>query len=189
MIICFEGVSCAGKSTLISKINLCLVGTVVIPELPSDFARHKNLDDFCRYNDERKCKASSSYPLGKIVLQDRGHASTLAYNYIQYRLGISTEYTKTLSWYYKSLLENRLIKPDLYIFIKADKRTVIKRAKSLNRFKQTIAWYSDPDLGNDFYEYFFQICEPDVPVIEIDASKNLKTKVADTLLGIKNYAT
>lgn len=189
MIIYFEGVSCAGKSTLINEISNRIANSVVIPELPNNFAKHKNLDDFCRVNDERKCVESSLYSSRSIVLQDRGYASTLAYNYIQYKLGISTEYIKTLRWYFAGLLNKKLIKPDLYIFINVDKKTVLNRAKLVSRFKQTIAWYSDPDLGNKFYRYFFNMCEPDVPVVEIDGSKSLKEKAVDTLKGIFKYAT
>lgn len=168
MIVYFEGVSCSGKTSLLEAVRKIRQDVVVISELPADFQNQKDLDNFCRHNDERKCQAVKLAGKDKIVLVDRGYASTLAYNFIQYKLITSDEYLTTLRWYLEGILTKKLVKPDLYIFLSIDKNTALKRARLLNKLDTGIAWYSDPELGNSFYRFFFSILEPEVPLVEID---------------------
>lgn len=186
MVIYFEGISCAGKSTIIEALKAKLEGSVSISELPDDYKKHKNLDDFCRYNDERKSQtALKMAKTNKTVLVDRGYASTMVYNYIQYQQGLSSEYLKSLNWYIKNI-DKKLQKPDLYVYIKIKDKTAIKRAKKLNRFSKTIAWYNNPQIGSGFYESFFKMFEPDVPLIEIDGDLPLDVGVRAVLKYLKN---
>ncbi len=187
MIIYFEGISCAGKSTIIDALKSKLPAAVSISELPDDYKKHKNLDDFCRYNDERKSRTAKK--LSKetpVVLVDRGYASTMVYNFIQYQLGLSSEYIKTLKWYVENI-GRKLLKPDLYVYIKIKDKTAIKRAKSLNRFSKTIAWYNNPKIGSEFYESFFKMFEPEVPLIVIDGDLPLTIGVKEVLQYLKKH--
>jgi len=168
MKIYFEGVSCSGKSTLIKTIEQSRRGIISISELPDDYKKHEDLDNFCRYNDERKCLIANEKSKMSIVLVDRGYASTLAYNYIQLKLSLSQEYFKTLDWYLEGIKNGKLLKPDFYVLLSVDKKTAINRAKKLNRFCKTIAWYNNPLIGNNFYKYFFSLLEPDIPLLSLD---------------------
>lgn len=177
MIIYFEGLSCSGKTTLINKLHESFSESVIIPELPTDFYSHADLDDFCRHNDERKCSDAQKNRHKNLVFVDRAYPSTLAYNFIQYKLGISNEYFNTLMWYMDRRLRNIIFPPDLYVYLYADERLIIKRAKNLNRFAKTIAWYSDPEIGCQFYEHFFKLLEPNIPLLEINGSSPIENQI------------
>ena len=174
----FEGVSCAGKTFLIEAIkNSNPKKIFVVPELPVEYGKIKNVNEFCRNNDERKCKVAGEQSKKGVVLVDRGYLSTLAYNYIQYKLGISQEYQKTISWYIKKTACEKLVKPDLYVFININRSLAIKRAKKLNRFNKSIAWYRDPTIANTYYKNFFDMFEQQVPLLEFNGEENLETMV------------
>lgn len=178
MVIYFEGVSCAGKTSLIGALKKVYPKSVSLSELPDDYNKHKKLDDFCRYNDERKCQeAKRLSKKHSLVMVDRGYASTLVYNFIQFQKRLSDEYLKSIDWLINKIAVKELLRPDLYVFIKIDKITAINRAKQLNRFSKAIAWYTDPDLGNEFYESFFKIIEPSVPVLKLDGTKSTRSQV------------
>lgn len=178
MIIYVEGISCAGKTSFIDCAKMTFTKSISISELPDDYKKHKNLDDFCRYNDERKCKVARKLERkNEMVFVDRGYASTLVYNYIQYKQGASDEYLKSIKWYCDGISNSKLLKPDVYVFIELDGKTAIKRAKVLNRFNTDIAWYTDPEIGNEFYESFFKMLEPEVPLLIIDGKTPLNAKV------------
>lgn len=176
MIVYFEGLSCAGKTTLIDYINSNTDNKVqVIKELPVDYSKIKDIDNFCRKNDEIKSKEAFIRSKKNTVLVDRGYASTLAYNYIQYKTGISKEYLKSLKWYFNCILANKLIKPDLYVYIDIETKEVKKRAMRLNKFNNNIAWYTKPLIATKFYDMFFKYFEPEIPILKLKAS--IPTKV------------
>lgn len=172
MIIYFEGLSCAGKTTLIDYISANTDEKIhTIKELPVDYSQITDIDNFCRENDEIKCNEANSKTKNKIVLVDRGYVSTLAYNYIQYKLDVSREYIKSLAWYFNGIVNKKLIKPDLYVFINLDQNKVESRAKKLNKFNKNIAWYASPKIGDDYYHNFFKTIEPEVPLLELDGTR------------------
>lgn len=177
MIIFFEGLSCCGKTTLIKKLQEVFAESIAIPELPVNFYERADLDDFCRRNDERKCLEARKYANNQLVFVDRGYASTLTYNFIQFQLGISQEYIDTLEWYMKGKINRVLLPPDCYVYLYVDKDLILERSKKLNRFAKNIAWYTDPEIGSRFYEGFFEIFEPDIPLLKIDGSLTLEIQV------------
>lgn len=177
MIIYFEGLSCAGKTTLINYLKSNSDNKVsVIDELPIDYSKIKDVDNFCRKNDEIKSKNAHRKSRHSIVLVDRGYASTLAYNYIQHQIGVSNEYLKSLKWYFDRILNNRLVKPDMYVYIDIETKDVEKRAKKLNKFNENIAWYSKPEIGRKFYYMFFKYFEPEIPLLRLNANMATKTQ-------------
>lgn len=179
MIIYFEGNSCAGKTYLIDKIRENPQQKIhCINELPIDYRTIKDPDNFCRNNDERKCFEALKNSNKSIVLVDRGYLSTLAYNYIQYKMGLSKEYLKSINWYCKNITTKKLIKPDLYVYLYLDKKTAISRAKNLNRFSKSIAWYSEPEIGNQYCKTFFNLLEPEVPLLWLNSKDNVEKMVA-----------
>jgi thymidylate kinase len=179
MILYIEGISCAGKTSFIDRAKERFKSAVSISELPDDYKKHSNLDDFCRYNDERKCRVARKLEKENgIVLVDRGYASTLAYSYIQFKQNTSLEYLKSIRWYCNGISNNKLLRPDMYVFIEVDGETAIERAKRLNRFNTNIAWYTNPEIGNEFYHSFFRILEPEVPLLVIDGKTPQSKKVS-----------
>lgn len=177
MIIYFEGISCAGKSHLIENLKKdSKVPLYNVEELPMEYSKITNIDDFCRENDERKSETALAQSKDHLVFVDRGYASTLAYSYIQYANKSSDEYIKSLAWYKKQISNDKLRKPDLYVYIKLDPETAIERAKKLNRFSTSIAWYTNPGLGNEFYDYFFKFVEPEVPLLVLDGNLSVEDK-------------
>lgn len=172
MIIYFEGLACAGKTTLVNYLAEHMVDVASVPELPKNYLElGKITNDFCRSNDERKCteairlNKSHSY-----VLVDRCYASTLVYNYIQHHAGIPNEYVTTLNWFKSGTVTDKLVKPDLYIYLSLDSETSLKRAKTLNRMSTKYAWFIDPQTGINAYDFFFRFLEPDVPFLKISAN-------------------
>lgn len=178
MIIYFEGLSCAGKSTLINYLQESSEFVLAIPELPLKLLNHKKITtSFCRLNDQRKClKAKESDQENRLTLVDRGYLSTIVYSYIQYQNKEDNEYLENLTWYMKNIHNGKLKKPHVYVYIYIDKETALQRSKQLNRFTKKFAWYIDPQSAIDCYSYFFKYIEPDVPLILIDGTQDIVTQ-------------
>lgn len=181
MIIYFEGLACVGKTTLVNYLKKHITNTIAIPELPKNYLKLEKITTaFCRSNDERKCKeAKESNKKYDFTLVDRGYASTLVYNFIEYASKkTSNEYLSTLNWYMSGILTHRLIKPDLYIYITLDAKTAIKRAKQSNRLSTKYAWFNYPQIGLTAYDFFFKFLEPEIPRLVIDGNLALKEQVS-----------
>lgn len=178
MIIYIEGISCAGKSTLIKAITDSHSDIKKINEWPDVVDNSITIDEFCRLNDEQKNSTAQKFDKKGVVLVDRSYASTLAYNFIQFVHDKSQEYLKSISWFLKSKSEGKLISPDLYVLISVDKKTSIKRAKELGRYNQNIAWYIDPELGTQYYRDFFKLMEPGVPVLELNGTEPIEKNIS-----------
>ncbi|MFA6007384.1 MAG: hypothetical protein WC784_01920 [Candidatus Shapirobacteria bacterium] len=180
MIIYFEGLACVGKTTLVNYLEKHITSAITISELPKNYLElGKITDALCRRNDERKCtEAKESNKKYDFTLVDRGYASTLVYNFIEYASKVSNEYLTTLSWYMSGILTHRLVKPDLYIYITLDAKTAIKRAKQLNRLSTKYAWFNYPQIGLTAYDFFFKFLEPEVPRLVIDGNLTLKQQVS-----------
>lgn len=187
MIIYVEGLACAGKTTLmkyLKKYSYLNNNIKIIPELPSLYYKKKDrLDGICRNNDEKKCKAAEELSKkGFIVLVDRSYISTLAYNYIQFRIHKSSEYPRSLRWYFNGINSSILVKPKAYIYVSVPIREIKKRFELLNKLNEnkynlSKAWFISPRLGEKFYKSFFDLIEPDIPVIQINGLENLHTQM------------
>ena len=135
-------------------------------------------NNFCRTNDERKCQDSVKFQKKyDYVLVDRGYASTLIYNYIQFQSKTPNEYLTTINWYMNGITNGKLIKPDLYIYLKLDPKSSIARAKLLKRHSTKYAWFTHPNLGIKAYDFFFKFLEPDVPRIIVNGNISTEEQV------------
>jgi len=179
MIIYVEGLSCAGKSHLIKKILEDFPNSISIDELPSNYSQQEcDFNAYCRTNDEAKAaKAKSLEKNYEFVLVDRGHASTLAYNFIQLAMGDPTQYLKSLAWYRDSIVLKKLHTPDLYVYVTCDSNIIMKRAVETGRFNPSIAWYQNLNAGSKFYEDFFRFVEPEVPLVKIDGIMDTESEM------------
>lgn len=178
MIVFFEGVACAGKTSLIKRIRETSKKELFcIEELPNGYEISVDKNKFCMDNDENKCQSALKNTKNKIVLVDRGYLSTIVYNYIEYKFDISEEYFNTISWYFESIANRKLVKPDLYVYINLDKKTAIHRAKKLGRFAKGIAWFYGPKTANIYYKNFFKYFEPEIPILELSGNHQIDEMV------------
>lgn len=179
MIIYFEGLSCSGKTSLINYLTKEFNNCISVPELPQDYYGQKKIStDFCRDNDQRKCvDALEADNEERLVLVDRSYVSTIVYEFIQFGSDCKNQYKDTLRWYFKNILNKKLIKPHVYVYLSIDKETALERSKALNRFTTKFAWYINPQLGIDFYRAFFNFFEPEIPVIVIDGFQDERAQM------------
>ncbi|MBN1618651.1 hypothetical protein JW887_04925 [Candidatus Dojkabacteria bacterium] len=187
MRIYIEGVACAGKTEFIDKLSHLLKSCSVIHELPTDI-RDKDINTaFCRKNDEAKCaQALAQEACVDYVLVDRCYPSTLAYEYIQFSLGIKNEYVPTLHWYYKGIVSRKLSVPDLYVYMNIDEEVALRRAHEIGRYSTKYAWFKLPRAGNHFYQKFYDLMEPYVPMLNIDGAASFRTQYRSLIKKINS---
>lgn len=182
MIIVFEGLSCSGKTTLIKSLKKDQKSVCFIDELPLNRSDNNPIDtNFCQINDEKKSELAMELDSeDKIVLVDRSYVSTLAYEFIKYKIYDKTEmYLDTLNWYFSGIVTGKLIKPDKYVYIDVDEKTALRRASENGRLQLNFAWYTAPKHAIEFYDAFYNFIEPDVPLLKIDGT--LSTNVQKDL--------
>lgn len=192
MIIYIEGLSCSGKSTfieLISKASTLSNNILAIPEF-ADYPDKTKIDfelnnDYCKKNDEKKTSLANSSEK-EIILVDRCHASTLAYNFASSKVYKDDEYGNILNWYIQSLAKGKLLKPDLYVLLKCSEQTVIDRAKKIRVFNKNIAWYSGTKFAEDFYDNFFEYFEPEVPLLIHNVEKGVEAAASSLIKRLEN---
>ena len=167
-IIYFEWLTCAWKTSFINDFyNLYPKETLIINETIPEFYEHKwNMNDFCMNYDEEKVKlALKNKSKYKFIFVDRLYVSTLCYNFIRYKLNLQPNYyLKTLNWYINWLNTKTLLKPDAYIYIDIEPDLSIERAKKINRY----LCFQDPYIWKKYYNDFFQILEPEVPLLNLN---------------------
>lgn len=169
MIIFFEGLSGAGKTTLIKEFKADNV--IKIPEFINE--PDELFDDYaCMKNDIAKSELAKKNR-SEIVLVDRGYLSTLVYGLVRYKVTNGQErFDHIVDWLLKNL-NSKLIRPDIYIWVDASNRVCLNRADSNKRILPQNFWYRDLDEARLCYRRLFNIIENDVPVYNFDGEDNL----------------
>lgn len=148
MIIAFEGLPCACKSSLSRKLATDLQDAYVIPEFVLDTS-YGISDEFCEINDIAKLHlADYLSKQGKTVFLDRSPLSTLLYA----RLKSEKDYEKVATRYAKNDLQRLCDLPDLIIYLRISPATSITRAKSIGRYNVKFAWFAHTAKAYDYYE-------------------------------------
>lgn len=177
-IIVLEGLPGTGKTTLGNLFNQEML---VIPEMILDEAASKEAGELFYFkNDLAKIKKAKD--TGDTVLVERSYASTLAHNYAKLKIDGNDDYFKVLEAFAKNKKEGQLV-PDLYIYLKIGvKKSLIRKNRA-----ETSAdiWTQEKYLSaiESYYNNYFQLMEPDVPVVVIDGEMELD----DIYVEIKKY--
>jgi thymidylate kinase len=167
MRIYIDGIACSGKTTFIEEAKKNWSQIEWIAELPENLPVINS--EICRRNDVTKSvNAKMLSSKDKTVLVDRSYVSTLAYNYILFRLNEENEYIKTLEWYKNFSQLGKLSKPELFVYYAIDSKSALERAVKSGKFSNKYAWFKKPDYAIIFFKYFYKFLEPDVPVLVLN---------------------
>lgn len=175
MLIVLEGLPGAGKTSLLEALtsrlraigipesvltNEAVQSTIVIP--------NRNSEHIYMLNEELKSRIAIHFR-DQLVIMDRNYASTLALNYAKYKIDSDTDYVRVLDWYYAGRGDTLAI-PDLYVYLTIP---VAQCNKRKNRQPSPFDIWTRPEYleaSKDYYDVFFQVLEPAVRRIVIDAN-------------------
>ena len=179
-VIVLEGLPGTGKTTL---SNLFSQEILVVPEIVLDINdAEKEGELFYFKNDLAKIKKAKEAK--DVVLVGRSYASTLAHNYARLVMDSRSDYFNVLEVFAKNKKEGILV-PDLYIYLEIEvKNSLARKNRPVNRDD---IWTQEKYLNiiQNYYKNYFQLIEPDIPVVVIDGEKELDIVYAE----IKKYLT
>lgn len=195
MIVVFEGLPGCGKSSIARKVVKKLENCVIMPEV-SELAASKGFEvaDRASIGTEtwfltqyytRGTEARRLREEGKIVIQDRNYASSLAFGFANFVASNNPSIFMHFPSYIVNKAVGTLVKPDAYIFFKISVSESVKRQDSREVLREELRTGNINVLEDcvRFYRVFFTILEPEVPLYEIDATQP-KESVLDEVLGI-----
>ena len=185
MTICFEGLSCSGKTYLIKRILSNSSDLIYIPEFVLKTPKELTTA-FCRENDLAKSNLSQAHKK-EIVIMDRSYLSTLAYNYILYKQDLENEYQITQNWVNKKLQTGKLIKPDLIVYMQITGKEALKRAEYQGKLNTKYAWYKNPKYAIQFYKNLFKSNETGCPVIVINSFEDVSKQETKLWEELKKF--
>lgn len=171
MVIHFEGLSGAGKTTILSFLEK--KGYSIVPEFVLKHHNEINLE-ICKKNDITKCIIAKKLTKNSdFVLVDRGYMSTLVYETTKEQV-LGDKYQSNIKSWYCENINLTLIKPDLYLYIDVSINKMKERIEKRNTvFIKEDYWLLHPNLIHENYMDFFKTVEPDIPVEKISNEKNI----------------
>ncbi|UCH57703.1 MAG: hypothetical protein JSV18_01965 [Candidatus Bathyarchaeota archaeon] len=199
-IVVFEGLPGCGKSSIAREVVKRVENCVIMPEV-SELAATKGFEvaDRASIGTEtwfltqyytRGTEAKRLREEGKIVIEDRNYASSLAFGFANF----VASNNPSLFMHFPSYIVNKtvgtLVKPDAYIFFKIPVSESVKRQDSREEMREELRT-SDINVLRDcarFYRVFFTILEPEVPLHEVDATRP-KESVLEEVLRILEELT
>lgn len=177
-IIVLEGLPGTGKTILGNRFSHEII---VIPEmiLSVDDAK-KEGELFYFKNDIAKIKKAKKN--NGVILVERSYASTLAHNYARLVVDGDADYFNILEAFANNKKEGKLV-PDLYIYL--DIGIISSLSRKDRPVSQDDIWTQEKYLNviHNYYKTYFQLMEPDIPVVIIDGERGLDAVYAD----IKKY--
>lgn len=195
MIVVFEGLPGCGKSSIAREAVKKLENCVIMPEV-SELAASKGFEvaDRASIGTEtwfltqyytRGTEARRLREEGKIVIQDRNYASSLAFAFANFVASNNPSIFMHFPSYIVNKAVGTLVKPDAYIFFKIPVSESVKRQDSREVLREELRTGNVNVLEDcaRFYRAFFTILEPEVPLYEIDATQP-KESVLEEVLGI-----
>jgi len=193
MIVVFEGLPGCGKSSIAREVIKKMQDCVVMPEV-SELAASKGFEvaDKASIGTEtwfltqyytRGTEAQRLREEGKLVIEDRNYASSLAFGFANFVASNNPSIFMHFPSYIVNKAVGTLVKPDAYIFFKIPVSESVKRQDSREELREELRT-SDINVLRDcarFYRVFFTILEPEVPVYEIDATRPKEAVLEDVL--------
>lgn len=191
IIVVFEGLPGCGKSTVAREIAGRMPNCVVMPEV-SELAATKGFEvaDKASIGTEtwfltqyytRGTEADRLREEGKLVIEDRNYASSLAFGFANFVASNNPSIFMHFPSYIVNKAVGTLVKPDAYVFFKIPVSDSVKRQDSREELREELRT-SDINVLRDcarFYRVFFTILEPEVPLYEIDATRPKETVLED----------
>ena len=175
MIVYFEGLSCAGKTTLIEAFPEA--GTRKICKPFSRQSQRRDLEFFLKA-DEYKCimARNSTEPL---VLVDRGYISTLVYFTVKHELS-SDNQDKYMAyeWFIEKMGDGTLVRPDMYVFVDTPLQICKQRWQGTTRDTTDNVWVHAPERCLHWYRILFRSLEYRVPIHRIDGSLPIQETIS-----------
>jgi thymidylate kinase len=189
--IVLEGLPGAGKSSNIRRL-INELPALAIPGESRLFLRtlgnYKLIDKYYWLNEEIKTRLAKSFQ-APIVLFDRCYVSALAYAYALtsvrgHHRGFEECYEEQLSWYRRSMVEGRLVRPDLIIVLDVNPHISVSRKPNAHDFDDVWADIECLKAMRNYYKLFFEILEPNQKVAWVDTHRNSQDVYKDILAHI-----
>ena len=174
MILCFEGPSAVGKTTMASQLS---ADHLVIPEVNLLFKREKEASRFWYYEKQvERCQLAKQARQNAIL--DGDIFQPLWYNWIY---GFPTEFpslSETRDFYLQNIKAGKIIFPDLYIIFQADPETLQQRKqKDQTRQRRNFEKHLQMILPQKRYFEFVKentgICVEFIEHIQIEQSREI----------------
>ncbi len=193
IIVVFEGLPGCGKSTVAREVAGRMPNCVVMPEV-SELAATKGFEvaDKASIGTEtwfltqyytRGTEADRLREEGKLVIEDRNYASSLAFGFANFVASNNPSIFMHFPSYIVNKAVGTLVKPDAYVFFKIPVSDSVKRQDSREELREELRT-SDINVLRDcarFYRVFFTILEPEVPLYEIDATRPKESVLEDVV--------
>lgn len=186
-VIYIEGISCSGKTDLVTKLGEKLNDSSVVHELSNISLGAPITTQLCRINDEKKASLSHTRAKTKrYVISDRSYVSTLVYSFIEDKITRSGIYNETLNWYLSSIVCGKLTQPDLFIYMNIPSNIALSRAEDLGREVEKYAWYQQPDEALRYYDFYFKYLAPGVSLINLNGENPVEVNSELVLSYLSN---
>lgn len=195
MIVVFEGLPGCGKSSIAREVVKKIQNCVMMPEV-SELAASKGFEvaDRASIGTEtwfltqyytRGTEAKRLKEEGKVVIEDRNYASSLAFGFANFVASNNPSIFMHFPSYIVNKVVGTLVKPDAYIFFKIPVSESVRRQDSREEMREELRTRNVNVLRDcaRFYRAFFTILEPEVPLYEVDATRS-KEDVLKEVLGI-----
>jgi len=195
MIVVFEGLPGCGKSSIAREVVKRIQNCVMMPEV-SELAASKGFEvaDRASIGTEtwfltqyytRGTEAKRLKEEGKVVIEDRNYASSLAFGFANFVASNNPSIFMHFPSYIVNKAVGTLVKPDAYIFFKIPVSESVRRQDSREEMREELRTGNVNVLRDcaRFYRAFFTILEPEVPLYEVDATRS-KEDVLKEVLGI-----
>jgi len=195
LIVAFEGLPGCGKSSVAREIEKRRGDCVVMPEV-SEMAASRGFEvaDRASIGTEtwfltqyytRGTEAARLREEGRLVIMDRNYASSLAFGFANFRESSSPSFFMHFPSYIVNKAVGTLVKPDAYVLFRIPVEVSVRRMDSREEMREELRTGSVRVLEDceRFYDAFFTILEPEVPLHEVDATKP-KEAVLEEVLGI-----
>lgn len=173
MIICLEGLSCAGKTTLIKNYKkkhnevFCL-----FKDLPINLD-NPSPDVFLRH-EERKSEVIKKHPSNQLLLVDRYYLSTLVFYTVLEEVNSSFSTHEIYKWLINKL-GTTIKRPDCYIYVNISPELSLRRACDIRKNNNLNMWTYAPERIHYWYQRLFSVFEYNTEIYNLDATKDLNT--------------
>jgi thymidylate kinase len=197
VIVAFEGLPGCGKSSIAKEVSGEFEDCVVMPEV-SETAASKGFEvaDRASIGTEawfltqyytRDIEAGRLRAEGKLVIEDRNYASSLAFGYANFVTSSNASFFMHFPSYIVNKAVGTLVRPDAYVFFRIPVEVSVERMGSREELADELRTGSVSVLKecDRFYKAFFSVLEPEVPLYEVDATRS-KGDVLDEVRDILN---